>query len=436
MISDTTELDYGYKSQREGLGRLGARHRRGFFLHSALVVDAHTRQVMGLGAQGDWARPPGKVTRVRRVACRKRPTESDVWGRVMDRVPCRGTGVQLVHVCDRGADNFDVFVISRPRAIVGSFARAQSTVQGPRGRWQTRQTRRVDGRRSAPGDLSGLCLGNRHQAARWAKVEVRAVSVTLVRPREGSTAFGLDHDIREVASNVVQVREIDPPKHSKPVRWVLYTAESISTFAACLEVVESYEQRPIVEGYHQCLKTGLQVERRQYESADHLRPVIGLICVQAVRLLQLRDVARRAPDTPAGQLVPPDGSRSSARCSENRDLSTRSVSSCVPSQASAASSVASPTANRAGGQSGAASKLSWPPAAAIAPLSKNVGKDEPAGREPFEGRGQRGESSILSGRQSLLQFPPSPLAPHPSRAAGSPVQTVAGESAVQVPLPE
>ena len=108
VISDTTELDYGYKSQREGLGRLGARHRRGFFLHSALVVDAHTRQVMGLGARNS-ARPPGKVTRVRRVACRKRPTESDVWGRVMDRVPCRGTGVQLVHVCDRGADNFNVF---------------------------------------------------------------------------------------------------------------------------------------------------------------------------------------------------------------------------------------------------------------------------------------------------------------------------------------
>ena len=34
--------------------------------------------------------------------------------------------------------------------------------------------------------------------------------------------------------------------------------------------------------------------------------MIGLICVQAVRLLQLRDVARRAPDTPAGQLVPPE----------------------------------------------------------------------------------------------------------------------------------
>lgn len=32
--------------------------------------------------------------------------------------------------------------------------------------------------------------------------------------------------------------------------------------------------------------------------------MIGLICIQAVRLLQLRDVSRRAPETPAKQLVP------------------------------------------------------------------------------------------------------------------------------------
>ena len=60
VISDTTELDYGYKSQREGLGRLGAKHRRGFFLHSALVVDAQTRQVMGLGARESRRGSPGK----------------------------------------------------------------------------------------------------------------------------------------------------------------------------------------------------------------------------------------------------------------------------------------------------------------------------------------------------------------------------------------
>lgn len=34
--------------------------------------------------------------------------------------------------------------------------------------------------------------------------------------------------------------------------------------------------------------------------------MIGVICVQAVRLLQLRDIARQAPETSARKLVPPE----------------------------------------------------------------------------------------------------------------------------------
>ena len=60
----------------------------------------------------------------------------------------------------------------------------------------------------------------------------------------------------------------------------------------------------MVEEFHKFQKPGLQVEGRQYETADRLEPVIGVICVQAVRLLQLREVARQAPETSARKLVP------------------------------------------------------------------------------------------------------------------------------------
>jgi hypothetical protein len=304
VISDTTELDYGYKSGRQGLGRLTGKHRRGFFLHSALVVDPKTGQVMGLGAQELWARPVGKKNRVHRVACRKRETESEVWGRVIDRVQATASGVQFVHVCDRGADNFDVFAHLHVKGDSWVIRAAQLT----------RKVRTADQTIVKLGELmlSAPLLGtyqvyvsaNRHQTARWAQVEVRATSVTLLRPREGATAFMLDHDIREVPTNVVQVQEIDPPKNCTPMRWVLYTAEPVSSFTACCQAIEYYERRPTVEEYHQCLKTGLQIEARQYESADRLRPVIGVIGVQAVRLLQLRNVAQEAPQTPARKLVP------------------------------------------------------------------------------------------------------------------------------------
>ena len=145
---------------------------------------------------------------------------------------------------------------------------------------------------------------NKKQKARWAHVEVRSASVTLLRPREGATKFVLDNEVREVPTNIVEVREVKAPKGSAALHWVLYTHESVGSFEDCICVVEHYEQRPIVEEFHKGLKTGLQVEGRQYETADRLEPVIGVICVQAVRLLQLRDVARQAPETPARKLVP------------------------------------------------------------------------------------------------------------------------------------
>ena len=114
----------------------------------------------------------------------------------------------------------------------------------------------------------------------------------------------MDRDIRAIPTHVVQVQEVNAPKGCQALRWVLYTKEAVSSFEACPQVIEYYEQRPIVEEYHQCLKTGLQIEKRQYETGDRLAPVIGVICVQAVRLLQLRDVARTAPDTPARKVVP------------------------------------------------------------------------------------------------------------------------------------
>lgn len=304
VISDTTEVDDGYKCKRKGLGPLTAKHRRGFHLHSALVVDSATRQVMGLGAQELWARKEGKKKRVHRVACRKRPSEAEVWGRVIDRVQSTVAGVRFIHLCDRGADNFDVFA--------HLFRKGDSWVI--RAAQLTRKVRTSEGTlvklsevmNTAPvmGTYKLYVSANTNQTARWAQVEVRSTSVTLVRPREGTTAFVLDNEIREIPTNVVQVQELDPPKNITPLSWGLYTAESVSSFNACLKVIEHYEQRPTVEEFHQGLKTGLQIEERQYESAESLMPLIGLISVQAVRLLQLRSVARDAPETPARKLVP------------------------------------------------------------------------------------------------------------------------------------
>lgn len=302
-ISDTTEINYGYRSRRRGLGRLTGKNSRGFLLHSAIVVDPEFRQVLGLAAQELWTRGHQKVKTVQRVKGGKRATEADVWGRVMSRVQPANPGVQFIHVCDRGADNFDVFAHLQHKDDSWVIRAAQLT---PKVRTLDGQIVKLNAALDSAilqGTYKIYVNENRGQIARWAEVEVRSTSVTLLQPGS-TTAFVLEHDIREVPTQVVQVQELNAPKNCKPLRWVLYTREPASSFDDCIRVIEYYERRPIVESYHQCLKTGLRIEERQYDSAENLKPVIGVICIQAVRLLQLQDIARKEPDTPAKKLVP------------------------------------------------------------------------------------------------------------------------------------
>ena len=304
VISDTTELDYGYDSQRRGLGRLTAEKHRGFFLHTALVLGAEDRNVIGVGAQELFARSLQMKARVKRVGGCKRVSEAEVWGKVIDRVqPRTSEGVCLIHVCDRGADNFDVFAHLLVKGDSWVIRAAQLTRKVRYGD-EVLKLNKVLELANVLGSYKVYVRANGKQQERWAEVEVRAAEVTLLRPREGSTAFVKDHAIREIPTRVVEIRELRPPKNQQPLRWVLYSQEPASTFQEALQVVGHYEQRPQVEEYHKCLKTGLGVECRRYQSSDRLEPVIGVICVQAVRLLQLRDIARKSPDTPTKGFVP------------------------------------------------------------------------------------------------------------------------------------
>jgi hypothetical protein len=324
VIGDTTELDYGYDSPRRGLGRLAAEKHRGFFLHTALVLGAEDGAVIGVGAQELFTRSLPKKPRVKRVAGRKRVSEADVWGKVIDQVqPRTPEGVRLIDVCDRGADNFDVFAHLKVKGDSWVIRAAQLTRKVRYGDEVLKLGKVLD-LADVLGSYQVYVRANGQQQERWAEVEVRTAEVILSRPREGSTAFVKDHEIHEIPTRVVEIRELRPPKNQQALRWVLYTGEPASTLQEAMRVVGYYEQRPHVEEYHKCLKTGLAVECRRYQSRDRLEPVIGVICVQAVRLLQLRDIARKSPDTPAKGFVPTEWLET-MRCIVKRPVAIHTV---------------------------------------------------------------------------------------------------------------
>ena len=55
----------------------------------------------------------------------------------------------------------------------------------------------------------------------------------------------------------------------------------------------------ISEEFHKAWKTGCRAEQRQLEEADRLVPLLGALAIVAVRLLRLRDAARRDGAAPA-----------------------------------------------------------------------------------------------------------------------------------------
>jgi hypothetical protein len=62
----------------------------------------------------------------------------------------------------------------------------------------------------------------------------------------------------------------------------------------------------VVEDDHQCLKTGGRLEQRHLRSYDALVRLLGFLALIAVRLLQLRVIARLAPERLAREVLPVD----------------------------------------------------------------------------------------------------------------------------------
>src|SRR5260370_41548779 len=139
--------------------------------------------------------------------------------------------------------------------------------------------------------------------ARIARLEIRAAPFVLTLPKQKSPYLKKAAP-QKIVEWVVEAREINPPKGATPVRWVLHTSELVSTFEQAWQILEYYEARWLIEEFHKCLKTGCRLESRLYETAARLEAVACMLSVLAVRLLQMKSVARRQPDLPAERVVP------------------------------------------------------------------------------------------------------------------------------------
>jgi len=195
--------------------------------------------------------------------------------------------VQVVTVCDREADFYEMFVTAKePQADLLVRANTNRRLdEEAKYLWS-----KVESQRKA-GDFMVEIVGNDKRKARQAMVSVRFCTVRLKptwRPQKKK--------LPPVTLTAILVREDDPPADIKdPIEWVLLTNTTVKSFGRAAQVVAWYCCRWQIEIFHKIIKSGCRVEDCRLQTVVRLQNYIALMCVVAGRLQWLTYINRTNP---------------------------------------------------------------------------------------------------------------------------------------------
>lgn len=314
LIQDTTELDYQAHRKTSGLGPIGNGRHQGFLLQTVLAVDAATAEVLGIAHQEPFVRQP--APKGERYSERvKRERESQVWERAVRAIGAPADPQQQVwvHVGDRYSDIYPLFLACRQQQTHFVMRAAQDRCVDERVQEPPPQLKR---RKRKPGDPPQAHLFETVRG--WAACDEQDLEVPAEHERKARTArvalsYGplrllapdkQEHELPSLDLWVVRVWEINAPEGVAPLEWVLLTSLPVETVEQAWQRVGWYRRRWVVEDYHQALKTGCRMEERQLGSYEGLRRLLSLLAPLAVRLLQLRTLARLQPERLAAEVLP------------------------------------------------------------------------------------------------------------------------------------
>ncbi|MDJ0871178.1 MAG: IS4 family transposase [Gammaproteobacteria bacterium] len=285
-VEDTTTLSYEHAVVAE-LGDLGGDARsakRGFFVHSVLLLDAESAHTVGLIEQARWRRDSAaRGQRHRRRERAYEDKESRKWQQASERMARRlgATMPRVISVCDREADVYEYLKYKR-QAAERFVVRAawDRRVQGEASHlFEAVEQAPVLGEHTVRIAQRG---GKQARRGREACLSVRASAVSLRPPRHTGGAGALE-------VNAVLAQEQAAAPGEEPVCWLLLSSEPVESLAAACQLLHYYTLRWRVEEFHKAWKSGAGVEQRRMQSAENLERMAVVLAFVAVRLLQLRE---------------------------------------------------------------------------------------------------------------------------------------------------
>lgn len=293
-VQDTTEINFaGRDKKRRGFGAGGDGQTPGFFIHPVIALEVETEAVVGLVDAGIWTRSQARVAPRRQRTLEDK--ESMRWLAGCEAAAKTLAGAaSVVMVADRESDLYALFARRPDRLdLIVRAGQDRGLEQG--------------GLLSAALDKSEALHRSAVQVAprgpgdkgRIAKVELRAATVRIKRPRVGPSRALAE----TIELGLVEAREVDAPKANTPLLWRLLTTLPVATAADAEQVVRLYRLRWRIEQVFRALKSdGLKLDDSQMVDAERLFNLAAIGMAAAIRTIQLVD-ARDGSSRPATDVV-------------------------------------------------------------------------------------------------------------------------------------
>ena len=278
-IQDTTEYNLSHLPATEGLGYCSHKHVRGFLMHSMLAL---TPEGLPLGILGmkTWARQLDELGKSKQR--RKLPVQAKESAKWLEGQQHPSTlksycpQAQIVSVSDRESDIYDLFIEERAPSVDWLVRAAWNRgVDHPeKYLWETMQSVPVIG------ETSLLIPGRGKLAERTATMTIRTAPVKIRPPRSRKS----EH-LNEIEVFVIWAIETAPPEGIEPVQWMLLTSVETATLADAVERLSWYARRWTIETWHRVLKSGCQIEARQFGDVERFMRATALFAVIGWRIL-------------------------------------------------------------------------------------------------------------------------------------------------------
>ena len=307
-LQDGSELNYTNLDKCSGLGELKANQTgaktKGLTLHSTFAIAPDGLPLGVLKAQciAPQSRSPDDKRKPSAIPIEEKKTF--VWiehHRDLVELSATMPQTQLVNVCDREADFFELFDEQRKNPVVELLIRAQhdrNINEEPFKLFASVRKTAVQSRVSVNIPQQSARPKKSKQKAkaarpgRKAELALRHLTIQLPAP-----SYYRDKEPLEI--QLIHAVEENPPQDTKAVEWLLLTTVKIKSAKDIEKCLRWYTLRWRIEDWHRVLKSGCNIDGLAHETAERLRRAIGINLVIAWRIMLMTLLGRETPELPA-----------------------------------------------------------------------------------------------------------------------------------------